>query len=229
MPAGDGARSASGEPVIKEARQPLPYCGIVNQVAVKMGLARLGSGHSETVRAQHRPAMHGVTGDLWVELETIGRPAVTKALVLEGIAGGDQIGTAGQTEALPVPVIDMFRPGAEIKPGSSRPDRIIADLDAAFRMRPDLSAKLFGQHLGTETDAEEWLVLAEWRGDPVDFPADPVVGVVGTHRSAKYDCAVVLRHGRRQRFSKTGPADIQPIAPALQHVADTPRSRGLGM
>src|SRR5258705_320139 len=114
--------------------------------------------------------------------------AMLKRLHRKVIAFGEQFGAPGQLKALAVPVIDALRPvRAERMARFGRTDRIVADLDTAFGMRRDLCAQLFGEHLRTQANAQERPLLAQGDFDPVDFPANIRIGIVGAHRTAEDD------------------------------------------
>ncbi len=126
-----------------------------------------------------------------------------------------------------MPVIDMIRPiRADRVAGSGRADRVIADLGTAFRVRRDACAELHGQHLRAEADPEKRTVLAQRHGDPVDFAADIVVGIVGAHRSAENHSTGMVVQRLRQRVAETGAADVQRMAKQPQRVANPARCRG---
>ena len=96
-------------------------------------------------------------------------------------------------------------------------------------MRTNLAAKLLGQHLGAKADAEERLARRQRQGDPVDFAGDPVVGIIGAHRSAEKDGPGVIVHAGGQGLAKAGAADVELQAARRQHQADAARRRCLGM
>ena len=141
---------------------------------------------------------------------------------------GQKLGAARQIETFAVPLIDLLRPGIDHgKAGRGRPDRVIADLGVAVGMRKDLAAERPRAHLRAEADAEERLVLLERHGDPVDFPADEIVRVIGAHRAAENDRAGMLGKRRRQRIAEPRPAHIERKTELLQGVADPARGRML--
>ena len=47
-------------------------------------------------------------------------------------------------------------------------------------MSIDRAAKMTGQHLGTQADAEKGGVLLQAGPDPVDLRLDEIVGIIGT-------------------------------------------------
>ncbi len=106
------------------------------------------------------------------------------------IAFGKQFAAGGQFKTLAMPVIDAVGPvRAERMSGWRRADRVISDFDAAFAMGCDRRAQLFGEHLCAEANAEKRPLFAQRDFDPVDFPANVIVAVIGAHRAAEDDRA----------------------------------------
>jgi hypothetical protein len=92
-------------------------------------------------------------------------------------------------------------------------------------MRRDLRAQLFGKHLRTKADAEKRALLAQGNFDPVNFPADIVVGIIGAHRAAEDHRAGVPVHCFRQRVAEPRTPDVEGMAERPQRVADSTRRR----
>ena len=90
----------------------------------------------------------------------------------------------------------------------------------------DARAKVAGQHLGTEADAQIGRSLAQDRADPLCFEPDKIIRIVGAHRAAKNDRSGVVRHGGRQRIAIARAADVERITALDQEAPDAP---GRGM
>ena len=93
-------------------------------------------------------------------------------------------------------------------------------------MRRHRRAQLLGEHLGTQADAEKRPLLAQGDFDPVDFAANVVIAVVGTHRAAEDDRAGVAVQCFRQSVAKPRPPDIEAVTERAQRIADPARRRG---
>src|SRR5882724_4306087 len=126
-----------------------------------------------------------------------------------------------------MPVIDVIRPiRTDRAAGGGGADRIIPNLRAALRMRRHPRAKLPRQHLRTEAYPQEWALLPERHGDPVDLAANEVIRVIGAHRAAENDGAGVAFQRFRQGIAKTRTPDVQWVAQRAQRIADAARRRG---
>jgi hypothetical protein len=79
---------------------------------------------------------------------------------------------------------------------------------------------MLGTHLCAQADAEKGLVLPQRHGEPVDLPADEIVGIIGAHRAAEDDRAGVIGKRRRQRIAGGGAAHVPNIAVLRQPLAD---------
>src|SRR6516165_7171251 len=125
-----------------------------------------------------------------------------------------------------MPVVDVIRPvRTNLQPGRRGMDRIIADLRATLRMRRNAGAKLLCQHLRAETDAEEWTLLGERDGDPVDLAANEFIAVVRAHRAAEDHGARMVLQGFGKRVAKARPLYIERMSEFPQRVADPARGR----
>src|SRR5262249_3598177 len=142
------------------------------------------------------------------------------------VAFGKELGACGQLKALAMPVIDLLRP-VRTKRMARRgwADRVVADLGASLRMRRHACAELNRQHLRTEADAQERALLAQPNFDPVDLPANVIIGVIGAHRAAEKDRAGMLVERLGQRIAKARPADIEVMTERTERVADAARRR----
>src|SRR6185437_17115593 len=121
------------------------------------------------------------------------RMAALEGLHRKIVAFGEQLGAIGQIEAFAMPVVDMAWPARAARQSRcGRAYRVVADLGQALRMRRDPGAKLSGEHLRAQANAQKGALLAQRNLDPVDLAADIVVRVVGTHRTAKDDGAGVV-------------------------------------
>ena len=138
----------------------------------------------------------------------------------EDVAFGEKLAAARQVEALAVPLIHVVRPVADRAARRRRPDRIVADLGLAFRMRRDALAEMPRQHLRAEADAEIGLVLPQRHADEVDLGLDEIVRIVGALRAAEDHGAGMLGHRLRQRIAEARAADIEFVAALAQRVAD---------
>src|SRR5215472_801598 len=131
-----------------------------------------------------------------------------------------------QFESLAVPVVDVIRPvRTNLQPGRRGTDRIIADLRATLRMRRNTGAKLLCQHLRAEADAEEWTLLGERDGDPVDLAANEFIAVVRAHRAAENHGARMALQGFGKLIAKARPPYTERISKLSQRIADPTRSR----
>src|SRR5262249_45534966 len=80
----------------------------------------------------------------------------------------------------------------------------------------------FGEHLRAKADAEKWFLLLECNADPVGFPADELIRVVGAHGAAKNDGTAVVCKRRGER-AVAGLAHIECVIVAAKPVADVAR------
>src|SRR4029077_4337794 len=92
-------------------------------------------------------------------------------------------------------------------------------------MRRDPGAKLPCQHLRAETDSQEWTLLGQRDGDPVDLAANELITVVRAHRSAENHGARMALQSFGKRIAKARPPYIERISELSQRVADPARSR----
>ncbi len=144
-----------------------------------------------------------------MELEGERRTAVLERLIAERVAFRQQHGVRGQIETLAMPLIDVIGPLKELLARLRRPQRIVADLDQALRMKIDLGAERARENLRAEANAEERLLLAQRHFRPLDFLLHIVVVIVGAHRPAKDRNARVLLERLRQRIAATRAADVE--------------------
>src|SRR5581483_802007 len=149
------------QPSPNKMLQPLPFRRVVHRAVRKVLVARAGAGGIHAVAAAGGPAMHHGAGDVGVELQAETR-VIADRLHREIIAGGEELGAIRQLKALAMPVIDLRGPvRAKLCPCRRRPDRVIADLHHAVRVRRDGGTKLLGQHLGAQANPEERTPLAQ--------------------------------------------------------------------
>ena len=94
-------------------------------------------------------------------------------------------------------------------------------------MRRDPRAELHGEHLRAEANSQKRPLLPQRHRNPVDFPADEFIGVVGAHRPAENDRAGMVIQGFRQGIAEARTPDIQPVTERPQRIADPARRRGL--
>src|SRR5579884_658076 len=132
-----------------------------------------------------------------MELDAIGILAIAERLVLEHFSAGKRNSARSKREPFAVPVIDMARPIAEAPAFFLGRDRLISHFDAAFAMSINLRSEVLGKHLRAKADAEEWLLFQERHLDPVNFPGDVIVAVIGAHGAAENDGAAMVFHGFR--------------------------------
>ena len=78
-----------------------------------------------------------------------------------------------------------------------RLDPVIADLAAFVVVTEHPRAERASQHLGAETQAQQWLVFNERGFEPVDLASHPLECIVCAHRAAEYDDAAMVRERRR--------------------------------
>src|SRR5215470_8261099 len=101
-----------------------------------------------------------------------------------------------------MPVIDLVRPvRTERHARMGRANRVIAYLGHALRMGRDRGAEMHREHLSAEADAKIGPPLPQRDFDPVDLPADVVVGIVGAHRTTEDQSTRVIV----ERFRSTSP------------------------
>ena len=96
-------------------------------------------------------------------------------------------------------------------------------------MRPDRSAQMQRHHLRPEAHAQKRLVLFQRHADPVDFAADPRIGIIGAHRPAENHRTRMIFHRLGQVLAEAGPPDVEAIAALGEHHADAAGRRGFGM
>ena len=209
--------------------QPHALGHVVHRAIGKMQVTRKRAGRIQPDAAACGPAMHHRVGDIRVELETE-RMAKLKRLHGKSVAFGQQLGAPRQLKSFTVPMVDALRPvRAERMARFGRTDRIVAALDAAFRVRCDLRAQLLGEHLRAEANTKERPLLAQGDFDPVDFPANIFVGIVGAHRATKNDRAGMPIQRFRQCIAEPRTPDIEGMAEHAERIADPARGRGLLM
>ena len=101
-----------------------------------------------------------------------------------------------------------------------RVDGVVADFDTTLRMPVDAFSQMPGEHLRAEAKAQKRLVFGESYANPVDFPAQVLVAVVGTHRPAEDNGAGMVAHCRWQRVTKAWTADVEFVTGLAQQMAD---------
>src|SRR6202011_3510725 len=114
---------------------------------------------------------------------------------------------------------------ADVESGGRGPDRIISDLRAAFRMRRYPRAELPGQHLGAQANSQKRPSLPQRHRDPVDFPANKIIRIVGAHRAAEDDRAGMAIESWRKPVAETRPSDVKRVPERAQRIADAARRR----
>ncbi len=94
-----------------------------------------------------------------------------------------------QFKAFPVPLIDVAGEAAlaQAMPLFRWMDRIVTGLNTPMRMRADFVAQVAGEHLRAETNPDEWGGFLKRNGKPVNFPAQPSLFIIHTHRTAEND------------------------------------------
>jgi len=96
-------------------------------------------------------------------------------------------------------------------------------LNTALGVRAYLSPQMQGEHLCAKADSQKWFFFLQRDTDPVNFPADKIIGVIGALRSAKnYGPGVVFKRFREGvAISRT--ADIEFKTVGLKPVANMTR------
>ena len=177
-----------------------------------------------------RPPAHHRVGDVGMELQRIGRTAVTKRLHREANR---------PRPAARRPAADRSLRGATDRPAPARDRRPRARCRSAGsgNTRPRHGRRDAGRRGcrdGAPASARrgrcrETVSSPAAGPEPVDLAADEIVGVVRAHRAAEIDRAGVLRHGLGQRVAEARTAQVERIAALAQGVTDTPRRRSLLM
>ncbi len=162
-----------------------------------------------------------------MELEAIGRLPIAEGLCLEVVAPGKKRRTAGQIEALAVPLIDLTgkAAGAHPMPLFGWMNRIIADLDPPLGMRADRVTEMARQHLRAKADAQKWLAFLERNPNPLDLTAQPSLFVIDAHRTAKNNDTGVIFQCRWQRVAEPGTPDVEFKALRPQNPSEAPGRR----
>ena len=89
-------------------------------------------------------------------------------------------------------------------------------------MRRNPRAELHREHLGAQANPQERPLLAKRHGDPVDLPANEIVGIVGTHRAAENDRAGMTIERFRKRIAEARTPDIERIPSARNALPTRP-------
>src|SRR5215475_13001893 len=76
------------------------------------------------------------------------------------------------------------------------------------------------EHLSAEAYAKKGPPLPQGDFDPVNPPADVVVGIVGAHRTTEDQSARVIIERFRESVAKTRAANVQTVSQRSQHIAD---------
>ena len=92
-------------------------------------------------------------------------------------------------------------------------------------MRRDPRAELHGQHLRAQANSQKRPLLPQRNRNPVDFPANEIIGVIGAHRPAENHGAGMVIQRFRQGIAKPRTPDIEPVAERPQRIADPARRR----
>src|ERR1700674_72267 len=166
---------------------------------------------------------------LRMELHAKCRRAVLKRLMLEGVAGGEELRPGGEPEALAVPLVDVARPVEQYGAFLGGAQRVVADLDETPGMKLHRRAERAGENLRAQANAEERLLLGERHRAPLDLAADVVVGIVGDHRPAEPDDAGVMFQRVGQRLAQRRPALVERESAPQQRLADPAGGRMLLM
>ena len=219
-------KSCALDPAFEEGAEPGAGAVVVHRAIGKMRLARPRTRHTHALVTARRPLVHHQMRHVGMKLQCVAS-AVTEGLHLEHIAFGQKLGAGGKIKTFAVPLVDLLRPRIDHgQSGCGRPDRVVADLHLAFRVREYMAAERTRTHLRAEANAEERLLLFQRHGDPVDLAPDEVVGVVGAHRAAENDGAGMLGKRRRQRLLEPRPAHVERKAELAERLAD---AAGCGM
>src|SRR5437764_540791 len=110
-------------------------------------------------------------------------------------------------------LVDLLRPWvADGEAEVGRPDGIISHLGMTIRMPVNPTAEMVRQHLRAETNAEKRLLLSQWDLEPIDLPADEIIGVIRAHRSPEDDRTGVPGHACWQGITQAWTAHIERIA-----------------
>jgi hypothetical protein len=86
-------------------------------------------------------------------------------------------------------------------------------------VRRDPRAELHGEHLRAQANSQKRPLLPQRNRDPVDFPADEFIGVIGAHRPAENHRAGMVIQGFRQGIAKPRTPDIEPVTECPQRIA----------
>src|SRR5215831_9686525 len=169
------------------------------------------------------PAVHLGIGNLGTELHGDGR-TVAERLVGVGTGGsGKKPRAVRKPEPFPMPLVDVLGEGSERLGCRGGEDRVVANLGQVLGMETHLGTQVIGEHLRAQADAEKWFLLLECDADPVSFPADELIRVVGAHGAAKNDGTAVVCKRRGERMAAAGLAHIECVSAAAKPVADVPR------
>ena len=209
--------------MIEEAIKPRIDLPVIDEPVLEVGMTRPCAGQGKAVLGLDQPAVHHLLRHFRMELDGKCGPAVTERLVGKVFTAGRQAGCAtDQIEPFAVPLINPLGPGTVGRAVIGRLDVIIADLGAFVGIAVDLSAKLAGQHLPAQADAEIGHAGLQRAGDPVDLFADIVMlgVVVGAHRPAEDDRAGIILDIRGQGATQRRPEDVQRVALLQQLHAD---------
>ena len=193
---------------------------IVDRTVGEMRRPRLRARQRHAVGTARRPAAGHRVSDFRVELQRVGRGAGPECLHRKGLAAfGEQRRAGRQVEPLAMPLVDMVRPGiVRGTPLHRRMDRVVADLGMLIDVAEHAGAEIAREHLRTEADAEQRLLLAQRHAHPLDLTADEGIFVVGAVRAAEHDSAGVLFQRRGQRVVEARPTNIERIAHSREEV-----------
>jgi len=189
----------------------------------------LRTGRRQLVRGGRAPAPHHRITHFRMELDAIRARPVADGLVLEVLAGREDLEPGNALEALAMPLVDVRRPRPEPPADGRRGDRPIADFRAPVAMRGDAAAQVTNHHLRTEAHAEKGHRLTQRHADPVDFILNPAIAVVGAHRAAEHHGPRMVGQRGRQRIAEGRAANVERMAASGQQPADPARARLFAM
>ena len=144
-----------------------------------------------------------------MKLQGVGSVAIAERLIGIGVSPRQRNRAIRQIKSFPVPLINHLRPVEQGLAFRCGVERVIADLHLALWMRLNISSQVAHQFLCTETDSQKRSVFLKRHGEPVGFPFDKFITVIGAHRAAEHDGTGMVIEAFRQGIAQGWAADIE--------------------
>ena len=207
------------DPQVEETVTPVFDSRIMDQPALQMLFALLGTWHCHPFSSLDRPLAHHRKGQFAMKLKCIGPVSVSKGLIGIGFSTGETDGSVRQVKPLTMPLIYHVWPVQKFLALWRGFQGIVTDFHLAFRVGFHLATQMTDEFLGAEANAQKRSIFSQWYGKPVNFTSDEFLRIIGAHRTAKHDGTSMFVKRVRKWVSQGWAAYIKFKPAGLQHLA----------